>query len=171
LGQHLEKQKPRLKPESRIVFGPFASGMTATVKFIDHSYRRLEFATHLTGQDGRLRFGEAMSVLGCCYVATMIGLTFGLSIEPIDAEENKLAFRYRRQAGYVPPQALVLDRTAKRVTIRFKKSDIETRASHAPTGNLEALAGILAALHDLEERETDQGRITWRKKPAQKTIE
>ncbi len=163
--EHVEKQKPILKPGSRVIFGPFADGMTTTVRFINHHGHRLEFATALTNHDGRLLFREAMSVLGCCYVATMIGLTFDLSMEPIDAKHERLAFAYRKKhAGYVAPTAFIFNQATGHLTVRLPKKDLKTKVSHAPTGNLEAIAGILAALHGLDDRETKPGKIIWRRR-------
>lgn len=165
--QHLQQNRSPLETDSRMVFGPFAGNLTNTAKFINCDGRRLEFASEITDRDGRLRFEENMSVLGCCYVATLIGLTFGLSVEPIDAKKDRLAFRYRnKQLGYVAPEAFILDRPAEHLVIRLPRKDIVTRASHAPIGNLEAIAGILAALHGLARHETDRDKITWRKKSA-----
>lgn len=166
MGQNVKNHEPLLRPGSRMIFGPFINGTTETSRLVDPHGKPLVFSTEPWREDDKhAHFEEKMPIPACCYTATIIGLTFGLRIESSSMIGCDLAFKFsKEQIDYIAPREITFKRGSRQIVIGLPGKDIVTNASHAPAANLGNIAGILAALHGFNCRETAGiGKIVWRR--------
>ena len=163
MGQHLHKKLLALQHGSKMVFGPWHEQRTNTARFTDHLG-----ATITAGTADKWReawdFKAPMTALGCHYVATFVGETFGLKVRDSAAHEGGIAFMFHRGSmSYVPPDQLILDRNRRHLVIVLGHKDIIATLNGEAADNLADMAEMLAALHGFPCCRSELGRTTWRR--------